>query len=229
MKKLLALTAMLVAAQAHAQEWKKSRSVSGFSGIQVSHGIDIYLKQGNTESLTFEVKGLEEKEVISEVKDGTLILRIDRDGVGWKRNNSVKAYLTFKSFNKLRAGGGSDVFSEGTLNFKDLVLDLGGGSDAKLALTADRLTASATGGSDLILSGKVARFDAKCSGGSDLKASDLEADRVAVDASGGSDAYIHANEEAIIEASGGSDVYYSGKARNVQVHKSGGSDVHKRN
>lgn len=228
MKKLLALTALMVAAQAHGQDWKKSRPVSGISGIQVSHGIDIYLKQGNTESLTLEVKGFDEKEVVSEVKDGTLILRIDRDGFGWKRNNSVKAYLTFKSISKLRAGGGSDVFSEGTLSLKDLVLDLGGGSDAKLSLTADRLSASASGGSDLILSGKVGRLEARCSGGSDLKAGDLEADRVTVEASGGSDAYIRAKDEVIIEANGGSDVYYSGKPRNVQVHKSGGSDVHKR-
>ena len=75
-------------------DWKKDRTVSGFTGLSVSSGIDVYLTQGNSEKLTFDVKGVDEDRVISEVKNGVLKLYIERKGFsGWNlgRNNYVKA------------------------------------------------------------------------------------------------------------------------------------------
>lgn len=233
MKRFTLLTSMAALAfsyQVQGQNWQKTRSASGFNGIQVSHGIDLYLTQSSAESLRLEAKGVEEDEVVSEVKEGVLVLRINREsGIGsWGKNRSVKAYVSFKTLEKLRAGGGSDVYTQGTLNVGDLSVDLGGGSDARMDLKANHFSISAGGGSDADLSGSAHVFDVSASGGSDIKATDFKADVVRVKASGGSDAHVYATKEISAEASGGSDIYYAGGAKTVSVRKSGGSDVTRR-
>ncbi|MFT4032953.1 MAG: head GIN domain-containing protein [Siphonobacter sp.] len=225
---VLLITSALVV---NAQNWSKSRPVSGFSEIQVSHGIDVYLTQDGKESLQLEAKGLEEEEVISEVKGGVLILRIDRKGgmMNWGRNNGVKARVSFRMLSRLKASGGSDIYSQGQLHLQDFVVEASGGSDVKLDIKASRLSIKAGGGSDVNLMGSVAYLEATANGGSDLDAKSLTADKVMVRSSGGSDAYVYATKEISAEASGGSDVYYRGPAKAVNIHKSGGSDILRRN
>ncbi|GAB2560886.1 head GIN domain-containing protein [Spirosoma aerophilum] len=212
-------------------DWKKDRTVSGFTGVSVSSGIDLYLAQGNSERLTLEVKGLDEDQVVSRVKNGVLELYIDRKGLGWNigKSNSVKAYLTFKQLNNLQAGGGSDVFGQGTLTFDDLNLEASGGSDVKLDLKANELNVSASGGADAILQGSARTLNASGSGGSDLDARRLTVQICNANSSGGSDVYVNASKELTMKASGGSDIYYSGSAKVLSSSKSGGSDITRRN
>ena len=209
-------------------DWKKDRTVSGFTGLSVSSGIDVYLSQGNSEKLTFDVKGVDEDRVISEVKNGVLKLYIERKGFsGWNlgRSNYVKAYLTFKQLNNLEASGGADVFGQGSLSFKDLNLEASGGSDVKLDLKADDLNVSASGGADAILQGSARTLNANGSGGADLDARKLTVDVCNANSSGGSDVYVNASKELTMKASGGSDIYYYGSAKVLSQSKSGGSDI----
>lgn len=225
-----ALTLLLAAASltSFAQEWKKDRSVSGFTGVSVNSGIDLYLTQGNSEKLTLEVKGFEEDEVRAEVKNGTLKLYVDRQGswgINWGRNRYVKAYLTFRSLQNLQANGGADVTNQGTLQFNDLNLQANGGADVKLSLKADELNVQANGGADVELRGSARRLNADGNGGADLEASKLTAEVVAARSTGGSDVYVYATKEVSLEASGGADLYYAGPARVNGRRKSGGADI----
>ncbi len=207
-----------------------TRSVAGITAVQVRSGIDLYLSQGNTESITIEYKGIDLEDIRADIKNGVLSIYMDKKGNNWSwnwgKNSSVKVYLSFKQLNSIVAMGGSDVFSKGSLTFKDLNLNVSGGSDADLNLKAETLNVSSAGGSDTKLIGSVRNLNAESTGGSDLKAEDLEVDICKVRASGGSDAYVRANKEIIVEATGGSDVYWYGKARVVSQRSSGGSDVH---
>ncbi|MBC3786596.1 head GIN domain-containing protein [Spirosoma utsteinense] len=212
-------------------DWKKDRPVSSFSGLSVSSGIDVYLTQGNSEKLTFDVKGIDEEDVKSEIRNGVLKLYIDRKGMNWNwgRNNYVKAYLTFRQLNELQASGGSDVFGQGTLSFNDLNLSASGGADVKLALKANELTIAAAGGADVTVDGTARTLNANGSGGSDLDARKLTVEVCSANSSGGSDVYVHATRELSLKASGGSDIYYYGSAKVVSKSESGGSDISHKN
>ncbi len=212
-------------------DWKKDRAVSGFTGLTVSSGIDVYLTQGNSEKLTFDVKGVDEDRVMSTVERGTLKLYIERKSFsGWNfgRNTYVKAYLTFKQLTNLRASGGADVFGQGTLSFNDLTVDASGGSDVKLTLKAHNVNVEASGGADAILQGSAQLLNANGSGGADLDARKLTVDVCRANSSGGSDVYVNASQELTMQASGGSDIYYYGSAKVLSKSKSGGSDISRR-
>jgi len=213
-------------------DWKENRPVGSFSGLSVGSGIDVYLTQGNAEKLTIEAKGVDEENVISEVRNGTLRLSIDRKGMSFfnfGRSRQVKAYVTFRQLNKLTASGGANVVGQGKLSFRDLNVSASGGADVKLNLTADELNASASGGADLVLEGTARTLNAGGTGGADLDARKLTTESGNANSSGGADVYIYATRELNLKASGGSDIYYYGPARVSAQSKSGGSDITKRN
>jgi hypothetical protein len=232
MKKLLLLSSIMLLAINFiiAQEMvTQKRQVSNFKEIRVGNGIDLYLSQGNTEKLTLTAESDKINKIITEVKDGVLEIKMERNNWnfswGWNNKSSPKVKLTFKDIDALRAGGGSDVYSEGRLLFDNIEIDAGGGSDVFLDITADKVACNASGGSDATLKGSAKYFVANSSGGSDLKAKDLRTQSCKINSSGGSDAYVWAESELLANASGGSDIYYYGKPTNVKINKSGGSDV----
>jgi hypothetical protein len=212
----------------YAQNSEETRNVSGFKSIRISGGIDLYLKQGATESIRV-VADKDRMEKIKTEKEGDVLKIYYGNNDSWFKmdfswkNKPMKVYITVKELTGLSAMGGSDVFSEGKLDLIKLDLKATGGSDIKLDLDADELLCSTTGGSDVILSGTATVFKASSTGGSDLKANFCS-----VSSTGGSDAYVWAEKEISISATGGSDVYHKGNARVVSSSATGGSDIHRK-
>jgi hypothetical protein len=231
MKKLSLLTALVfVNIVVFAQDYvTQNRAVSNFKEIHVGSGIDLYLKQGTTEKLVLSAPEDKIDKIITEVKNGVLEIRFERNNwnwnFGWNSKKSPSVKLTFKDINVLKAGGGSDVYSEGRLLFDKIMIDARGGSDVSLDVTADWLDCETSGGSDATLKGSSKYFKGNSSGGSDLKAKDLRTQSCKITSSGGSDAYVWAESELVANASGGSDIYYYGKPKSVKINKSGGSDI----
>jgi Putative auto-transporter adhesin, head GIN domain len=217
----------------YAQIKEEIRNVSNFKGIRITSGIDLYVKQGSTES----VRVVADEDKMSKVKtekEGDVLKIYAGTEKGWfnfefnwnNKKKSTKVYVTVKDLNSISATGGSDVFSEGKLDLIKLDIKATGGSDIKLDLDTDELTCETTGGSDVTLSGTATVFKASATGGSDLKAKNLRTNFCNVSSTGGSDAYVWAEKEISISATGGSDVYHKGGARVVKSSASGGSDVH---
>ncbi|WP_044172083.1 head GIN domain-containing protein [Flectobacillus major] len=231
MKKfVLSLLFSLVACIAlNAQVINQKRNAGSFKGIHISSGIDLYIKQGTSESVVISAEEDKQSNIQVENDNGVLKIYVENSKWGWFKwnNKPVKAYVTVKDLNVLSATGGSDVYSEGKLDLIKLSVRATGGSDVRLDIDADELTCETTGGSDVYLTGNATVFKASSTGGSDLKASKLKTSFCSVSSTGGSDAYVWAEKEISISATGGSDVYYSGNARVVKKSATGGSDVHK--
>jgi len=204
---------------------KSVRQVNGIQSVGVGSGIDLYLSQGNQESLEIEADENLHEYLKTEMEGTHLKIYMEK----WVRNSrTLKVYLTVKDLKGLKASGGSDVFSQSVLKLESLELKCSGGSDVNLDLEVGDLSVEISGGSDARLKGIADIFSAKTSGGSDLKAADLKTAKCTIEASGGSDAWVQVTGELEIHASGGSDVYYSGDPEKVNSKSSGGSDVHRK-
>ena len=67
--------------QAHAQE-RVNQNLRGFSAINASSGVDVYLSQGSTESVEVEAEEESLKYLITEVdNNNTLVIKMD-DSLG---------------------------------------------------------------------------------------------------------------------------------------------------
>lgn len=205
------------------------RTVSGFHGIEVSQGIDLYLSYGE-EALAVSGATAEYRDLINtEVKNGILKIWYDddfRNKIIFNNKRALKAYVSYKTLDALSASGGSDIFIEGTLKGNRLRLSVSGGSDFSGKVNLQELKVDQSGGADITISGTAISIDIDASGGSDFAGYDLTVDSCTADASGGSDIQITVTKELTADASGGSDVTYKGAA-SVKTSKSGGSSVRK--
>jgi len=235
MKKFLKTTATLLffiggSYIAHAQE-SKNVAVKSFNSVTVSSGIDLYLTQGNSESLTLKASSDLLENVVIEQKGSNLTIKM-KEGIHWGsmfKNQSIKAYLNFKTLAALTASGGSDVFSQGQIKAGKFALRSSGGSDVKLNLICTDIELQTSGGSDVALTGKAENMILQTSGGSDVDAYGFVVEYAKVSASGGSDANINVTKGLEAGASGGSDVHYKGNASLKKTSSSKSGDVTKVN
>jgi len=206
----------------------EKRNVSGYHAISVGGGIDLYLSQGS-ESVAVSASETQFRNLIkTEVKDGVLTIWYDYKNSENKRGDKhLKAYVSFKTLDKLNGSGGSDIDVEGTIKTNSLKLDISGGSDFEGKIEADELVIEASGGSDVDISGSTKKLDIHASGGSDFNGYGLTTDICNLEASGGSDIEITVNKELNAVASGSSDISYKGNAVVKGVKTSGSSSINR--
>lgn len=203
------------------------RTVSSFSGISVSSGIDLYLSSGDEAIAVSASKPEDRNRIKTEVKDGVLKIYVEKSGISimFNGDKNLRAYVSYKTLKSLEASGGSDVKVDGTIKSADFTLVLSGGSDFKGAIDASTLTVKQSGGSDVNISGKAVNLVVYASGGSDFDGYGLIADVCDIEASGGSDMQVTANKEITAKASGASDIYYKGTPAVKEVKASSASSV----
>ena len=209
----------------------QKRDVKGFHAIRIGGGIDLYLSQGEEEGVAVSASSSEYRDRIrTEVENGVLNIYLNTEGFHWgiSGDRHMKAYVSVKQLDVLKASGGSDVYIQDWIKSGKLDINLSGGSDLKGKVAAQDLSIVQSGGSDSFVSGTAAQLSVHATGGSDFHGYDFVVDACEVDASGGSDINITVNKELNVSASGGSDVYYKGSASVRTLHSSGSSDVVKK-
>jgi hypothetical protein len=237
MKKYMAImVALLIVMGVNAQKTlvndvnAEVRKITGsFNKISVAGGIDLYLSQYDTESVAVSASSEQYRENIkTEVENNTLRIYYD-GGKQWNTSNKhLKAYVSFKTLESLKASGASDVQVEGSIKSQSLKLDLSGSSDFKGAVDVRDLAMELSGASDVKIVGTAANVSINSSGASDVKGYDLVTDFCNAKASGASDINITVNKELNAHASGSSDIYYRGNGVIKDMHTSGASSVAKK-
>lgn len=205
------------------------RNAKGFHAIRISHGIDLYLSQGE-EAVAVSASDMDTRNrIISEVENGVLHIYMENKGMHWDwGNKKMKAYVSFKMLDDLDASGGSDVFTESVIKQDKLSIHLSGGSDLKAKVEINDLSLHQSGGSDVNISGTVSNLKIDASGGSDFHGYELVSDVCDIEASGGSDMHVTVNKELKANASGGSDIYYKGSGVIKEMRSSGSSSISKK-
>ena len=125
MKHLFIFLISFISITTYAQETTpEKRDLSGsFQSLNVSDGIEVILTQGDDETLT--ISAADEKYLErfkSEVEDGTLKLYYDSKGINWlgSEKRKLKAFLTFKTLEKLNISSGASVTTKNIIAVKDL-------------------------------------------------------------------------------------------------------------
>ncbi len=212
------------------QAGRQTRQVSGFHGVSVSSGIDLYLTQKDVEEVVVDADSDDLEKIITEVEGGILKIYIKQNSwmnLDWN-SDPRKVYVSFKTLDKLYASAGSDVVSQSLLKLDKLDLDASSGSDIELELDANELNVEASSGSDIELKGKASYMQVSASSGSDIDAGELVTKKCNASTSSGSDIRIQVTEELEANASSGGDISYSGNPSQKDINESSGGDVSKR-
>ena len=204
------------------------RVVKGYHGIEVSSAIDLYLSQGDGETVAVSAAEIKWRDRIrTEVENGILKIWVDTKGFTWSSGNKkMKAYVSFTTLDKLVASGASNVYVDGVISGNSLDIVLSGASDFKGAIKVNELRLNQSGASDAHITGTVEGLTSiRSSGASDVKGYELVTGSCNANLSGASDVRITVNKELNVSASGASSLYYKGDGVIRDLHSSGASSV----
>jgi len=225
---LLTLAFLMIASLTFAQNREK-RDVSNFHALSVSDAFIVEISVGNTESLEVEIEEEFMSDLITEVRNGTLIIGLDDDNWSRKKKrmkSSAKAYLTVKSLDKINVSGAVSLRTLDILKSDRMRIELSGASVVKIELETKDLDLQASGACVINIEGSTKSQNVKMSGSSIYRAYDLKSETTVLRVNGASNASIYASDELDVRASGASSIYYKGSPT-VNSDTSGASSVKK--
>jgi len=200
----------------------------------VDSGVGRYVTQGSENAVAVSASSLEYRDKIKTVvENGVLKIFIEESINGWNwhwgwHDRKLRAYVSIKTLDEIKAHGGSDVYAKEGLTGNNLLLTFSGGSDFYGKVSVTDLDIHQSGGSDVHISGTAASLKVRASGGGDFKGYELTAEKAVIVTSGGSDAQVTASKELSVKATGGSDIRYRGGAVIKDISSSGGGSVSRR-
>ena len=199
------------------------RNISAsFTSLKATEGLDVYLTQSNTESISVEADENLHDLILTEVEDGVLRIHT-KENIG--RASSKRVNVSFKDISSITSTSGSDVYSTNTIPAERLDLKSTSGSDMTLDVNTSILNCKSTSGSDLRLSGKTIKLYAEATSGSDIKAADLSAESSEVKATSGADITVNTSKALTARATSGGDIRYYGNPETVDKSDSSSGSI----
>jgi hypothetical protein len=240
MKNLTTLAVVLALTVSCSAQWGKKvkgngntvtidRSTSDYEAIAVSGWFDVDLVEGEEGKLTIEGESNLLEYIVTEVKNGKLVLKTEK-GVNLKPSNwnsGIRITVPVESVNSISLSGSGDIVGKKTIKTDQLSTAMSGSGDITLDVEASSVDASMSGSGDITFSGRTSDFEATISGSGDIKAFELEADNVNATVSGSADIKVTANKMLKARVSGSGDITYKGNPEKLDTKTSGSGDISK--
>jgi len=197
------------------------RNVSTFDGIRIGGSFEVFLEQGNSESLRIEADENLMSHIKTEVRGGVLHIWIKESVI---RAESMRAYITFVNVENIDISGAVELSGIGSLSFDDLGIEASGATEIDLNLHAGSLELDLSGSSEVDLEGKASNMNLGISGAGELFAEDFLLQSCDIGISGAGSAVINVSERLDIDISGAASVRYKGQPK-VSQRVSGAAKV----
>ena len=205
----------------------ETRMIDSFEKVGFKDFGTLILTQGEQESLTIEADEELIDELISEVRDGTLVLGVDDD---WFRRIGklfssllaskeckVTYYLTCKNLSKISVSGQCRLECD-ALRAENLKLNISGMGNLHFGdLTCEQLDVNISGRGEFSAAGQVNHQQIRISGSADYDAPDLISQVGRVIISGQGNVTLQAQEDLNVTISGLGEVNYIGRPKIRQV------------
>jgi hypothetical protein len=203
----------------------KERNLANFTGIRVSTGIDVYLKQGNNEAISVEADENLHEYIITEVRGDILNIYTEAN---IREAERKRVYVTMKEVTSVKTSSAGDVIGESPINSNRLELSASSAGDIKLEVTAKEIETDISSSGDITLSGEADMLEANLSSAGDLNAFNLKVREADVSVSSAGDADINVSDRLTAKASSAGDINYQGNPKYVDAHSSSAGGIHKK-
>jgi len=203
----------------------EKRTAEYFNAVKVSSGIDVFLTQGQNESITVEADDNLHEYIKTEITGNTLKVYSEAN---IRKAEAKKVHVTMKDIEKISASSAGDVFGETLIRSDDLYLKVSSAGDMDLEVEVKSLKCSLSSSGDINVAGVADELEADLSSAGDLKAFDLKTRIADVSTSSAGDAKINVTEKLRARASSAGDIHYKGNPKQVDAHSSSAGSIKKR-
>lgn len=150
---------------------RESREVSDFNRIEVSGLVNVKIQQGNKVGIDVRAYGIAMQDIITTVKDETLLVTTE----GSHRGESIAINVTYTKLLAIKTSGAATIETKGVLKGESIKIKITEAGDANLALDVNRLNIVMQGAGNLRLTGNAtSQFLISHGGGGSLDNSGLK-------------------------------------------------------
>lgn len=203
----------------------QTREVSEFSGIKVGSGIDVFLTQGETQSIVVEADENLQEWIKTDVTGNILNIYTEKS---FRLAKVKKVMITCKTLDKIEVSSAGDVTGLSQFKTDKLDISMSSAGDLKFEVEANDITVSISSAGNVYLKGKTQMLKADLSSAGDLNAFDLEAKVGDISVSSAGNAKVFVTEEASFSSSSAGDINYKGEPRIKEIHTSSAGSVNKK-
>jgi hypothetical protein len=203
----------------------EDREAGSFDRLKVSSGIDVFITQGEVESIKVIADDNLLEYIRTDVYDNTLNVTAKAN---IRKAKSKEVHLVYKKLREIDISSAGDVEGTNRMKADELNLDLSSAGDLVLEVEAISINCNISSAGDARLTGTVDELDADLSSAGDLYAEDLIARKAHVGASSAGNARICATEEVNLSASSAGDIYYKGDPKIINVSRSSAGNITKK-
>ena len=221
----------------------QSFDVGGFDQVELDTIGDVYIEQGDSESLTVETDDNILPLLDVKVKDGKLILRA-QDGADFAPSNTITFRVTVRELSAVTANASGDFFVEpitgkslaahvnasGDVNLEGVevgqfsVTSAGSGDVTVDSLEADDVKVELSASGSAALTGETPSLNAEVNGSGSLHADDLQASDAVIALRASGNATVWAVDSLDITLSGSGDLSYYGSPK-LTMNATGSGDI----
>jgi hypothetical protein len=210
----------------------ETRTITSFTGISVSNGIELLLTNDNTEAVAVGANEIKYRDRIkTEVKDGILKIWYENEDKilkwGNDKKKGLKAFVSYKSLEKLNISSGASVTHNNIFKGNSLVLKLSSGGTLNCELSFTSLVTDLSSGAVANVSGKADNIIISAGSGANFKGYNLVTNNCTAKASSGAGIKINVSNELIAKASSGGGIQYKGSGVIKEVSTGSGGSVKK--
>lgn len=204
----------------------EQRSISSFNKLEANGIFNLYISQGDTESIKIEA----DKNLLAFIKTKNerdkLSIKMETDG---KNINATKlnVYLTVKNIEKFEFNMVGDIETTSAIHVNNLAISGSGVGNSNLELYCEKVDGEFSTVGNVTLKGRIQNLNMTSEGVGDINAFDLNTDTLVLSSDGVGDVEVAAEKEISITSSGVGSVKYKGNAVVKEMNASGIGKVKK--
>lgn len=222
---LFGLAAMLMSCNLLAGPETQNREVTKFTGIDAREGIKVNIVQGSAESVKVTANAEYISELVTEVENGTLVIRWAGKVSFKKRNATVDVVAT--DLNRIVASSGASVKTD-TIKADKIALASSSGAKLEISsISAAKIDLNSSSGASIVVEGTAQRADLDASSGARIKGSNLTVAEAAASASSGASVLVTVTDKFSADATSGGSIRYGGKPQFSDAKASSGGSISK--
>jgi hypothetical protein len=129
---------------------KEVRDVAAFHTIEVAGLVNVNIKQGDQATIKVRAYGIAMQDIITLVKDGTLLVTTE----GSHRGESIAVDVIYTNLRALKTADSATIKTDGVLKTDTLDIEITDAGDANLELDVNQLNIDMRGNGNLTLKGR---------------------------------------------------------------------------
>jgi hypothetical protein len=203
----------------------EERTPADATGIRVSSGIDVCLRQGDKPELMVEADENLHRHIITRIRNG--ILEISADAV-IRRAKTKTVYVTLKDIKTVGSSSAGNITGISAIESDNIHIIASSAGDILLEVYARKINVTVSSSADVTLSGEADILSAVLSSAGSLNAYNLRTREAGVTVSSAGDANICVTEKLKAQASSAGDINYKGDPRYIDARASSAGSIRKK-